>query len=111
MQVQCFPVTDPRMEDQHIFMPAFPLQRLLPVFKASRRVAGEANGDSCTKLFNTHQGLTPGLFLFFCCHGVCIGYNLMARHEGPSIVHDVLSTRLDSGMRAWGCCSEEQVWL
>jgi hypothetical protein len=36
---------------------------------------------------------TPGIFLIFCPHGVCVGFEALNRFEGPMMVFDVLYRR------------------
>jgi hypothetical protein len=89
-------VQQANVEDTHVFMPGFPLLRYLPKWAVSSSSI-DKEGTSCSKYFNSHSGLTPGVFTFFCPHDVCIGFKLMHKHEGPSTVHDTLFTRLDNG--------------
>jgi hypothetical protein len=75
-----------------VFMPMLPLLRLLPAY----RMKAEKQRD-CNKYAFSHKGLTPGIFLVYCAHGVCLGFKLLPRCEGPSAVHDLLFTRLSDG--------------
>ena len=52
---------------------------------------------SCNKEYNTHQKLTPGLFLGFCPHMVCVSIKVLNTCEGPSTFVDIIFTRLDEG--------------
>ena len=99
--VQCAspPVQQADVEDSHVFMPSFPLIRYLPKWAVSNSSI-DKESTSCSKYFNSHSGLTPGVFTFFCPHDVCIDFKLMHKHEGPSTLHDTLFTRLDKGT----CC-------
>jgi hypothetical protein len=85
------------IEDSHVYMPMFPLLRYLPKWAVSKSPA-DKESTACSKYWNTHTGLTPGVFTFFCPHDVCLGFKLMHKHEGPSTVHDTLFTRLETGI-------------
>lgn len=87
------PVPDPSIEDTHVFMPAFPLCRALPRYEGREKPERGAD-DACRKYENGHTRLTPGVLLMFCAHGICLGFKLMARCEGPGMVADLLYTRL-----------------
>ena len=63
-----------------VCMPNHPLCRPL-------RHYGEKHdglGDSCQKCVKRCPGLTPGIFTCFCPHGICLGFSIMERFEGPS---------------------------
>ena len=47
----------------------------------------------CNKKTRTHQTLSPGLFTFFCNHGVCHGFSLMDQPESPKTAFDILVTK------------------
>ena len=79
-----------------MYLPMFPLVRYLPKWAVTKGAA-DKESTACSKYFNTHTGLTPGVFTFFCPHDVCLGFKLMHKHEGPSTVHDTLFTRLQCG--------------
>ena len=55
-------------QDMHCFMPAYPLCRSLPVFKADKEKDKVAGGPAFAKYHCTHPGLTPGTFTVFCAH-------------------------------------------
>lgn len=59
----------------------------------------ERDKDACRKYENAHGRLTPGLMLLFCPHGICVGLKIMDKCEGPSMLTDMLFTRLNSGPR------------
>lgn len=82
-------------------MPRHPLRRLIP----QRVTAAQEDGTDrlCTKYAERHKGLTPGVFLVFCPHGICLGYKLMAKFEGPSTAFDLLYSRLKKGVCARIC--------
>ncbi len=86
------------VEADHVYMPMLPLRRLLPAY----RMKAEKQRD-CNKYAFGHKGLTPGIFLMYCAQGVCLGFKLLPRSEGPSAVHDVLFTRLSEGKWVGSC--------
>ena len=82
-------------EVDHVFAPGFPLLRGLPKFAADKAKDKEAG---CNKYARTHPTLTPGLFTFFCAHGICIGFKLLMRKEGPSVAFEFIFTRFKKGV-------------
>jgi hypothetical protein len=92
-------VKDPHVEDSHVCFPALPLKRYLPGDIGRGPAAARAREDKegCNKYTNDHARLTPGVFLVHCPHGVCLGYRLMERHEGPSMAFELLLSRLTKG--------------
>ena len=81
--------------DNHVtFAPRFPLLRLPQQYKAD----GPAHDTSrdevpCTKYSQSHPGLTPGIFAIFCPHGMCMGFVIMSRGEGPKTAFDFIFHR------------------
>ena len=49
--------------------------------------------DSCRKLSYGHPTLSPGIFTVYCQHGVCYGFEVMARCESPKIPFQIFTTR------------------
>lgn len=84
----------------HAYMPMFQVKRLLPNYKL--QAEQERAKRDCNKFTSACKKLTAGLFLIYCAHGVCVGFKLMPRNEGPSTLHELLYTRLDKGM-CTGC--------
>jgi hypothetical protein len=78
-------------------MPEFPILRGLPPWAAD--TARKDTDTQCTKAQLRHNGLTPGLFLIFCAHGICLGFMLMPQCEGPSMLFKLLFTRFRHGMQ------------
>jgi hypothetical protein len=78
----------------HIYAPNFPLCRLLRTeWKGPDK---ETDGGECNKGTNKHPGLSPGMFLMFCHHGVCLAFMVMVRHEGASTPHELFFTRFEN---------------
>ena len=100
MQIGEIGVSNPAAEQDHVFMPAFPLCRDLPTFEANSSSAGD--GEQCSKFHRLHNQLTPGIFTLFCAHGVCLGFKLMANKEGPAMAFDLLFTRFQKGEATCG---------
>ncbi len=94
LQIPDIPVSE-AYQDEHCFMPAYPLTRFLPKFKADRQQA--ADGSACRKNSRKHPGLTPGVFAYYCGHGRCLGFDLHADKEGPSIPFNTILSRFKQG--------------
>ncbi|KAK9917089.1 hypothetical protein WJX75_000796 [Coccomyxa subellipsoidea] len=88
-------VTNAMAELDHVYMPAFPLCRDLPIFEASSQKS--VDGESCSKFHRYHNQLTPGIFTFFCAHGLCVGFKFMVNKEGPATAFELFLTRLQAG--------------
>jgi len=86
------PVADAAMEDTHVYMPSFPLLRLLATYPSLER-RSKQRGNTCNKASNSHNAFTPGLCLCFCGHGVCLGFKILVRCEGPSTIFEIIATR------------------
>jgi hypothetical protein len=54
-----------------------------------------ADPTGCNKGAPKHVWLLPGLMLFFCIHGICLGWHVMEDPESPRSVFDVLFLLLD----------------
>ena len=39
------------------------------------------NTDSCRKYLSSHPSLTPGIFIVYCPHAICYGFEVMRSHE------------------------------
>jgi hypothetical protein len=78
-------------------MPNHPLVRGRPRYEADKTVP--AKGGECNKQHGSHMQLTPGIFLIFCGHGICVGFKLMPTCEGPSTFVDMIFTRWPEGAR------------
>lgn len=70
-------------EDTHVFMPGYPLVRLLPPYKGRDT---ERDTDACRKYENASTRFSAGVMLVFCAHGVCVGLKMMEKCEGPSML-------------------------
>ena len=81
-----------RIEDSHVYMPAFSLKRLLATYPMDTKAV-----NTCNKISNRHKALTPGVCTLFCAHGVCLGFKLLAKSEGPSTIFDMVATRFEKG--------------
>ena len=84
-------------EDAHCFMPAYPLYRALPRFKADKEKTQTPVGNVCSKYHRSHPGLTPGTFTAFYAHAICLGFKLMTDKEGCSIPFELIYTRFPEG--------------
>jgi hypothetical protein len=90
-------VTDPSIEDSHLYMPSFPLQRLLAMYPSLDKKGGKKQVNTCGKSAGSHNIFTPGLCLCFCGHAVCLGFKLLVRSEGPSTIFELVATRFRKG--------------
>jgi hypothetical protein len=95
VQVFDAPLAHAEAEADHVFMPAYPLVRGLPLFAADAASSREA--ASCNKFSQRHNQLTPGIFTIFCPHEVCLGFKLMNNKEGPATLFELLYTRFRKG--------------
>lgn len=82
---------DSQAESLHVYVPNHDLVRGLPPHVADK--AKPDKGGECNKQHGTHVQLSPGIFLIFCGHGICIGFKLMPTCEGPSTLVDMIFTR------------------
>ena len=96
LQEKVGPVADEAMEDTHVYMPSFPLLRLLATYPSLER-RSKQRGNTCNKASNSHNAFTPGLCLCFCDHGVCLGFKILVRCEGPSTIFEIIATRFVKG--------------
>ena len=81
---------------QVAFSPSLPPIHTSPTYCADRglRVPDTARDEiPCTKHLTSHPGLTPGIFAVFCPHGLCMGYVIMSRSEGPKTFFDFICHR------------------
>jgi len=91
-------VTDPAIEDSHVYMPSFPLQRLLARYPTLENKRAK-EGNTCGKSSGSHNIFTPGVCLCFCGHSVCLGFKLLVRSEGPSTIFELVATRFKMAPR------------
>ncbi|XP_066915621.1 uncharacterized protein [Clytia hemisphaerica] len=47
----------------------------------------------CRKNHTGHRNLTSGIFTLYCQHGVCLGYQIMAKKESPDVPFTIFRTR------------------
>ena len=99
MQHHDLDVEDAAADLDHVFAPSFSLQRGLPVFVADEKNEAESG---CNKYSRLHSFLTPGLFTFFCPHGICVAFILMMATEGPSTAFKFFYTRFITGTSTGG---------
>lgn len=77
-------------DDYLTFMPNH--QRCRPMKRCKHN---KMENLKCTKHIKRNKNLTPGLFALFCPHGICIGFHVMAKFEGPMTAFEVLYTRFE----------------
>lgn len=75
-----------------------PPARRLPVCRKPRLYAADKDNpgrepDDCNKFVRMMRGMTEGLLCMFCPHGICIGFTILTRHEGPRIAFELIMTR------------------
>lgn len=85
-------------------MPGFPVLRAVPPWAAD---SSKDNATQCSKAQLRHNGLTPGLFLIFCAHGICLRFILMPRCEGPSMFFKLVFTRFNAGEQRHASATEQ----
>ena len=76
-----------------------------PMFdRGSRRLAASYAADAkqprrmdedCVKLKRTHAALSEGIFAMFCPHGLCILFEILSSHEGPSTAFKLIMSRFE----------------
>ena len=69
--------------------PNFPIIRGLANYDANKH--NEVNG--CRKSAKSTSSLNPGMFLTFCPHGICLGFQVMINKESPRVPFEMLMTR------------------
>jgi len=79
-----------------VYMPNHPVCR--PLRQYNQNSGGKAS-ESCRKDVTRCSGLTPGIFTFFCPHGVCLGFSILERYEGPSTAFELLFQRFPTAPR------------
>lgn len=75
--------------EKFVFMPNHPVCRKLARY-------GDLRDDTtylCNKYNKKCRGMTPGIFAMFCPHGVCLGFRIMSRHEGPRTAFEMVYER------------------
>ena len=50
-------------------------------------------GNGCRKVNKGSKTLNPGMFLAFCPHGICIGFQVMMDRESPRVPFEMLMSR------------------
>jgi hypothetical protein len=79
------------VDDAHFFGPMFPNRlRKLAFYEADTE---RSTPDGCTKHTYSCRGLTEGLMVLTCPHGICIGFQILCRHEGPRVAFELIYTR------------------
>ena len=80
--------------------PAIQTIRNLAAYAADRKPDGDTTRDEaadvkekCTKYKLKHNTLTPGIFLIFCPHGICLCVKIMTSYEGPKTAFDIIMAR------------------
>jgi anaerobic C4-dicarboxylate transporter len=96
-QVPEEPLLDLAAEEDHVFMPGYPIVRAVNNFDADKGT--DRSGERCNKFNKQHSQLTPGLFTVFCVHMVCLGFKLMMRAESPKTAFDLIYTRFMQGVQ------------
>ena len=73
-----------------VFMPNHPCIRHLRDYGETRE---DKSDSTCQKHVKRCPGLTPGIFACFCPHGICLGFSILERFEGPSTAFELLFQR------------------
>lgn len=99
-------------EDTLSFFPSLPRIRNRRHYEAD--VDRKSKVQLCTKGYNAHPSLTPGIFTLFCPHGmfllcsiyimhihissgICYGFEAMRLHESPNTPFSILYERFPEG--------------
>jgi len=78
-------------DDEHYtYMPHHRVCRIANAFKAD---TARQRHRTCNKFISRDRTFSPGIFSCFCPHGICWGFSIMRRYEGPSTAFDVLVRR------------------
>ena len=83
------PVDDLPNNEILAYMPNHPVCRKLRHYGEEKG----STGDSCQKCVKRCPGLTPGIFTCFCPQGICLGFSILERFEGPSTAFELLFQR------------------
>ena len=75
------------------YFPCLPELRASPIYEADSVQSKKEDPDACRKTSYGHPTLSPGIFTLYCQHGVCYGFEVMARCESPRIPFEIFSTR------------------
>lgn len=78
-------------ENSYIFFPSASAQRQLRQYKADRDRTRAS--DECNKYVSTDATLTEGIVAYYCPHRICLGFQILNRHEGPRLVFEFLYRR------------------
>lgn len=74
------------------FFPQLPVIRSRGSYRADR-VRKE---KICTKHTTSHPSLLPGVFVMFCQHGICYGFEIMRVSESPNTAFCALFCRFQN---------------
>ena len=96
---QTFP--SPPAENELTYFPNLPMVRGVPVYRADQSSSRQRqeDQDACRKYASNHPTLTPGIFIIYCPHGVCCGFEVMKTHESPKHPFETFLTRFESPPR------------
>ena len=69
-------------DDEHYtYMPHHRVCRIANAFKAD---TARQRHRTCNKFISRDRTFSPGIFSGFCPHGICWGFSIMRRYEGPA---------------------------
>jgi len=96
--------------DVHVaFSPSLPTIHTSPTYRADGVVQDTTRDEvPCTKHLMSHPGLTPGIFAVFCPHGLCMGFAIMSRSEGPKTFFEFICHRFSKAPKMIvydNCCN------
>ena len=77
-------------DEHYTYMPHHPVCRRKNAYKME--TAGKHH-TACNKFTSRDRTFSPGIFTCFCPHGICWGFSIMKRYEGPSTAFDMLACR------------------
>lgn len=86
--------------DVHLaFMPNHPVCRKLRDYGGKRKRQDDDKPDedtysSCSKQILKPRHFTPGMFIMCCPHGLCLGFELLTKFEGPLTLFRLLYRRM-----------------
>jgi hypothetical protein len=77
-------------DEHYTYMPHHPVCRRQNAYTVD---TANKPHSTCNKFTSRDRTFSPGLFSCFCPHGVCWGFSIMRRYEGPSTAFDMLVRR------------------
>ncbi|XP_066910086.1 uncharacterized protein [Clytia hemisphaerica] len=83
-------------ENELSSFPNLPIRRSRGNFEQDKR---NLKYDSCRKNYKGHPNLTSGIFTIYCPHGICYGFQVMAKEESPNVPFTIFRTRFQKSPR------------